>query len=87
MSLSRSSDIQRVHIQRVWLFARDYLRELRQAHGMAWSMARMDDCLRSGGHYWGDWGPGAIFHDCTLPGEERVCSQCETSEWRRDGDG
>jgi hypothetical protein len=54
--------------RRVYLFARDYFSEF----GIAWSLARMHDCERNGGHRWGDVQP-----DETM-GRGQTCSRCGT---------
>jgi len=55
-------------MKRAWLFTRDFLSEVRGA----WSLARMWDCERHGGHRWGEQ-----FHDPDfLQGLGHRCSRC-----------
>lgn len=57
-------------LRRARLFVRDYFDEL----PMVWSLARMRDCERWGGHYW----EGFIIDP--LLGYGRQCSGCGTFE-------
>lgn len=56
--------------RRVWLFARDYFNEF----GVAWSLARMRDCDRNGGHRWSEPAEDLI-------GYGRTCERCGCSEY------
>lgn len=60
-------------LRRAWLFARDYCDEF----GCAWSIARIRDCERNGGHRWGE-----IEHDSVLKMTGCTCSRCGTFESR-----
>lgn len=52
------------------LFIRDYCSEF----GIAWSLARMRDCDRNGGHRWGPATKDETF------GLSRICGRCGTLE-------
>jgi hypothetical protein len=53
-------------VRRLWAFVRDYCSEF----GVAWSIARNNDCERIGGHFWGE----QIEDD--MLGLAHVCSGC-----------
>lgn len=57
---------------RLRLFVRDYCSEF----GVAWSLARMRDCERCGGHQFGEPAPNP-----TVGGDLwRTCSRCGTGQ-------
>ena len=56
--------------RRLGMFIRDYCDEF----GTAWSIARMRDCERNGGHRWG------APHDDEVLGHAKTCQRCGCGE-------
>jgi hypothetical protein len=61
----------RATARRVAFFARDWWDEM----PAAWSLARMRDCERNGGHQW-----GKPYDDEVLKSHGRECGRCGTFE-------
>lgn len=56
-------------MRRLWYFIRDYCDEF----GCAWSVARHNDCERTGGHRYGE------LRDDGVLGQVRSCGRCGCS--------
>jgi hypothetical protein len=58
--------------RRIRLFIRDWWEEM----PLAWSIARMRDCERSGGHQWGE-----MHYDEVFGSYRSVCQRCGTGDY------
>lgn len=71
MTLLKSIDFSR-EVRLRWLLVRDWLDEF----GVAWGLAKMNDCHRRGGHLW-----GPVEDDDVFDSRTRTCERCRCCEF------